>query len=266
MIPIARNINECDLVPPPPPQPIIARGLVGWTDSDDHFDLGTDDNDGHTLVKVTLNRGKADTTIPEEGKAYGHQIYAQPLGPLYWIPPDGTHVLVCFPDGEMDSLGGAFILGVTGKSPLIQFKDSRAVLDMGPTQDLIIKAKSVTLSDHNSPAQFIQVGPPPQGGTSGITMCDSQGGGVTCQAGVVGVFGKGGNTLVQITETSFEVWQKDGSFINLTGGNFDAFGTSAYLRGSAVYLGKIPAVTTPALWGLTGPAGAPSTSVFISPT
>src|ERR1700690_2454791 len=173
---ISRNINSAD-INPEPHIPIILRGTVGWKDSDKHFDMGTTGNDGHTLIKVTLNRGRI-VGIPVEGQADGTPVLVQSLGPLYYIPPNGTSVIVCFPDGEMDSIGGGFILGTIGKSPSIQFKETRAVIDFGDTMDVIIKGKSVTLSDHNAPAQFIQVGPPPQGGPSGITMCDSKGGGI----------------------------------------------------------------------------------------
>ncbi len=266
MVPIARNLNDSDLRSEPQIQSIY-RGVVGWKDSDTHFDLGTTDNDGHTLVKVTLNAGKGAGT-PVEGQAHGLQILCQSLGPLYFIPPNGTSVIVCFPEGEMDSIGAGFILGSTGQSPSIQFKGTRAVLDFGPNVDVIFKGKSVTISDHAAPARFVQVGPPPQGGPAGISMCDEKGGGMTVQAGVVALFASDGSgdakTLIQITQDSFQAWQKDGSLLILDGGDAKMMGTNCYVTAAGVYLGAAPTIANFALWGVTGIAGVASPSVYIS--
>ena len=262
-----RNTNESDLALPPDTGMPIIRGVVGWNSSDEHADVGTDSDDGHTFVRVTRFDGKSISKDPLTNAAQGHEILCQVMGPLYYIPPKGTVVLVAFPDGHAEAPGAGVILGTIGGTPAVQFSETRAVLDMGEGTDLIVKGKSVTMTDHASPAQFMQVGPPPQGGTSGITACDSAGGGFTVQAGVVGLFsGSGGSapTLVQITTTSFEVWQSSGSVIKLEGGNFMTSGTTCSVKGSAVYLGNTPDVSSPVLWGLTGTAGLPSPYVFVS--
>lgn len=246
----------------------VERGTVGWADASDHHDLGSDDNDGTTLVRVTIFRGsRATGKSPQDGVANGLQVLAQVSGPFWAVPPPGQAVLVAFPGGDIETPGNGIIMCWLGKSPSVQFKYGRAVVDVGD-QDLIVKGKSVTLSDRQAPAQFIQVGPPPQGGASGITACDSQGGGFTVQAGVAAMFSGDGAghapTLVQVTTTSFEVWQKDGGCLMVKGGNASMIAPNCYVRGN-VFLGKAPVVGNfAAVYPLVGGVPAPSTSVVIS--
>jgi hypothetical protein len=266
-----RNTNEQDLALPAPESMPIVRGVVGWSTASDHADVGTADDDGHTLVRVTLFHSKPITKDPETGKAQGHEILCQVMGPLYYIPPDGAVVMVAFPDGHNEAPGAGVIIGTIGGTPAIQFSTTRAVLDIGPDMDLMIKGKSVTCSDHASPAQFFQVGPPPQGGTSGISMCDSSGNGITIQnTGSIGIFcsdSGAAKTLIQLTPTSFEVWQADGSNLTLKDGDAHIIGANVYAMGSGVYLGQLPTALTKCAYNATpGSAFLVSNSVYISPT
>jgi len=247
----------------------VELGVVGWEDSDDHSAQLTEDEGGKTLVRVTLMHGRSVKAGAQRGQAKGQQVLCQIMGPLWVIPPKDQVVLVAFPGGDLESPGVGIVMGWVGASPAIQFNESRAVMDLGPDIHLIIKGRSVTLSDHNAPARFIQVGVPVQGGMPGISACDDKGGGFTVQNGVVGLFASDGTgaakTLVQLTAVSFEAWQKDGSCLMLKGGDGSLIGTNAYVRGSGVYLGKLPTVANGVAYTATGPANVISTSVFVSP-
>src|ERR1041385_2706529 len=163
----------------------VAKGVVGWKHTDEHHDLGTSSNDGHTFVRVTLFVGKHVTDEPVEGQAHGLEILCKVMGPLYWVPPKGTPVLVAFPDGEMDAPGSAVILGSIGPSPGIQFKGTKPKLDFGPDQDLVIKAKSLTLSDYNDNFIFM--------GTPGIKIQNKDGTGVLYSGSKVQIYASSGS-------------------------------------------------------------------------
>lgn len=252
----------------------VQKGIVGWASKAEHFDLGTAENDGTTLVHVQLfeKRTRRKTRKDEDlTKATGREILCQVGGPFYVIPPKGTVVLVAFPDGDYDSPGAGVILMWLNASPPIQFSDKRAVLGIPDTMDLVIKGKSITLSDYTTPAaRWLTVGPSPNGGPAGILFCDEKGGMLTIQGGVVGlVAGDGssppnGTTVLQLTKDEATLVQKDGSMLKLKGGKATLAGQSCYVQGGAVYLGKAPVLANTALWGVTGVAGAPSPSVFIS--
>lgn len=155
-------IEEADLFGKPEDNGSIEMGTVGWDDgTDTHFD----DSGPVSLVKVTLFRGvdpgedeSADPTI-----ARGHQILSRVLGPINFMPRPKTQVLVARPAG-FDGPGMWFILGLGGLggtvgNPTTQYDGksgsstgakARAKLDFGADVDLVIKARSVTLSDYSN--------------------------------------------------------------------------------------------------------------------
>ena len=263
-----RNTNESDLALPPDTGMPIIRGVVGWNSSDEHADVGTDSDDGHTFVRVTRFDGKSISKDPLTNSAQGHEILCQVMGPLYYIPPKGTVVLVAFPDGHAEAPGAGVILGTIGGTPAVQFSETRAVLDMGEGTDLIVKGKSVTMSDHASPAQFMQVGPPPQGGTSGINMCDSKGGTISIQDGTAAMVGSNGatpalgNAMIQCAHDEVTITQKDCGMIRLKASEF-----LINNKVQALYLAPVTVIAaTPvgALPAAMGPAGSTvSMNVFI---
>src|SRR6266487_6929530 len=121
MIPEGKTTYEREILPSSaPPIPNIAFGIVGWKEEEEHHSLGTSTNDGRTFIRVTLNQGSPPNKETEDGKPDGFRILVQPLGPLYWIPEIGTHVVVAFPDNSMEAVGTAVLLGAVGGSPLIQ--------------------------------------------------------------------------------------------------------------------------------------------------
>lgn len=268
------NTNESDVRAGAPTAVFVTRGVVGWATSSKHFDVGPATSSGitrdTTLVFVTLESGRVvnSSKPPQAGKADGQEILCQVGGPLYAIPPKGTAVLIAFPDGMSDAPGAGVIMSWLGASPSVQFSATRAVLDVGGTMDLIIRAKSVTMTDYNQPARWLTVGPSPSGGPAGIMMCDEAGGLISLQSGVVGLVASANGdakTLIQLTPTEGNFIQKDGSFVKLKGGNITTFGAKNTVAGQ-VLLGMAPVVGTPVLCGLTGIAGLPSASVFVSLT
>ncbi|KAJ8134485.1 hypothetical protein OY671_012302, partial [Metschnikowia pulcherrima] len=136
---------------------VFEPGTVGWDDAGDHFDLGTYDNDGSTLVRVTLFRGRDSSVRPVPGQADGHRILAQLGGGLFRIPPKGTRVMVGFPTAFATTPGAAVILCTCEPSPDSQFGAGKAKLDVGPDQEIILKGKAVTLTDYDD--RFSHVGP-----------------------------------------------------------------------------------------------------------
>ena len=63
----ATSPNEHDLFRSDDEPLVFEPGTVGWDEDDAHADLGTATNDGNTLVKVTLFRGRDPSTTPKPG-------------------------------------------------------------------------------------------------------------------------------------------------------------------------------------------------------
>lgn len=191
--------NEADLAGEPE-RIAIFRGVVGWDgEGGDCSDLGTDENGGATLVRVQLFDGRLPGTPTGPGKAAGRQIKCQVMGPFWAVPPAGQVVLIAFPDGHVDAPGAGIILGWIGKSPNVQFKAGRSVVDLGE-QDLIVRAKSVTLSDQGTPACWLTVGPSPVDGQRGIVAMTHEGAGVVVHDGNASMLGTSGGATKAILQ------------------------------------------------------------------
>lgn len=161
------SVDEGAYTPRPVDNGQIELAQVGHFGVDQHFDLGTADNGGVTMVRVTLYRGR-DPTVPHDpDNAQGHEVLAFVSAPLWFIPPKGARVIVMRPAGY----GGWYITSVIGPNPSIQFNDKRAILDFGPDMSVTIKAKSVTLSDYHN--RFAHIGP-----DGGFKVGDASGNGL----------------------------------------------------------------------------------------
>ena len=124
---------------PRPQQAFIEAGTIGWDGDDDVADIGTEDNDGTTLIKVQLFRGIDPTQPPIDGQATGHKILARLSGFPFWaIPPKGMQCFVAFPAGFATTPGAGVIVALPGANPFVQFSSSRAKIDVGRDQDLVI--------------------------------------------------------------------------------------------------------------------------------
>lgn len=271
MIPESRTTYDDELFPGRGdtrnlPNPIqIYRGVVGWKDDNDHADLGSSGNDGHTFIKVTLNYGKhLSSGDPVEGQAHGFQVLAHTLGPFYWVPPVGTPVLVAFPDGDMEAPGAAVILGSLSGTPLVQFGKNGAKIDLGPNQNFTIKARRITLMDYEN--RFMSIGI-----DSNIVLQTAEGTGmfISDLDGIsMYVVNQGlteASTLFNLKSDKIRLIQKDSGYLSIENGNASLFANKiAWLNGATVYVGgSISSPPFPALYGTSPGPGTPSKSVFI---
>lgn len=111
----ARALDEHELLDDPTREDTgsIEMGTVGWSDRDEHFDLGTEDNDGHTLVLVTLFRGRDLTEPLTPAAGQGQQVVARMGKPARAVPSKGETVLVARPAGH-DGVGAWHIIANPG--------------------------------------------------------------------------------------------------------------------------------------------------------
>lgn len=252
----------------------IKRGMAGWASEADVADMGDGSAgaDGRTLARVTLFEGRNPNVKPTPGIAEGDEILAQVGWPFFVIPPKGMMVLVAFPGGAVEEHGGGAIIFVYDNSPKKRFSKDRANINFG-AMHLVIEAKSITLKDESKHA--IVVGAPPAGGDPGIGFFTPGGGsgGRIEPASVAFWAADGGKAvaLLQLSTNQAALTHKDGGFVKIKsdGSIYVSPKGDAFIPGAHVWLGPNipPAVpfTTPALYGLTGMAGLPSTTVIISP-
>ena len=107
-----RPANEQDIVGTPDEYAptILERGIVGWDDAEDWYELGDETNGGLTVVRVQLFKGRDPTTTPKKGVAQGHRVLvALPEG-FFRIPPKGSECIVAFPSGDIQTAGGGILL------------------------------------------------------------------------------------------------------------------------------------------------------------
>lgn len=105
-------------------------GTVGWPEDNDPFDYGPGWDDGMTLAKVTLYRGRrAGYGKPlEPGIAAGIRVLAHIDARLWKTLPAGTRVCVIFPRGDMQTPANGFIAFVADKSPATGFDATTMML------------------------------------------------------------------------------------------------------------------------------------------
>lgn len=273
--PLARDATDHDLFGTAEQYalPIVMWGTAGWDGEPNVEDLGNAGNDGRTLARVTLYRGKQVGRTIKPGVAQGHQVLVQIIGPLFAIPPVGTMVLCVFPEGDTITAGNGAIIGWGQSSPTQQFKASRAVLDVGPSMDLVIKGRTVVLMDHtgdapNSFGAWLGVGPI-AGGAIGVYGNDGKGAGFQVSGGVFGAMGTDGastpaaKSILQLGPIDATISYAGGGYLTITSAKLDAMHTAnANLVATTVGLGTHPLL--PVLGGASGPAGVPSTGVLTS--
>jgi hypothetical protein len=209
---IAEAANEADLLGTPEefdPQ-VLEMGTVGHEGAPSHYDIGTGTDDGNTLVAVTLARGRDRSKPITPGRAQGQQVWCQISDAVYRIPPPGTRVLVGFPSGMRQVNGAGVILATMSASPTIQFSATKAKLDYGPNTDLVIKARSITISDYNN--RFISLGP-----DGDIIVQAADGTGMKIQSGVFGAFVGGGSlkSVLELTANSINLGINGGSLLTM---------------------------------------------------
>lgn len=244
----------------------IVMGSVGWENEDEYYFLGTDENDGHTLVRVQLFEGRDPTQPLNPKRAQGHRLVCHIAGGIFRIPPKDTRVFVAIPKGMENVPGAGVIFATIEKNPTTQFAEDRAVIDFGPDVHVVIKGKSISMQDPDF--RFLSVGTPRAGGAPGVQVHLPDGTGAAWQDGAYGCFVRA-EMLMQMKPDGLEVWQgtgASGTFLKMGGGEFWTYGPVNKVQGAGVYLGKAPVLANTVLWGPTGPTAAPSPSVFVSAT
>lgn len=230
---------------------------MGWVSASPHFDTA----DGITLVRVTLFRGKSPTAAITPGIAQGLEVLARIGGGMFRIPGPGTPVMVGFPSAFAAMPGAGVIVCTTEASPTIQFSPTRAKMDLGPDTDLVLKARTITLSDYSN--RFVHLG-----ADGGIQIQDSDGTGIIIQNGNIAIFSAlngAMKTMLQVTTSALQAMQADGVVVNIKGGNMTIAGSQCSLAFGSVALGVNASPATPAQFGPAPMAGTPSTCVFVSP-
>lgn len=193
----------------------IEAGMIGWDDESEVALMGTEDNDGTTLIKVQLFRG-IDPLREPNGRAQGHKILARLSGFPFWaIPPKDMQCFVGFPAGFGTTPGAGVIIALPGANPFVQFSETRAKIDVGRDQDLVIKGRSVTLVMHNpddpdGQEDFISI--TPQGG---IQMGSRDGLGVVIKDGTINLFvpddSNDVKTVLRLSKDFVDICQKNAS-------------------------------------------------------
>jgi hypothetical protein len=90
----------------------IAEGTVGWaSDGGNAIDLGDSPNDGNSLVRVTLFRGRDATQPPSQtGAAQGQELLCRLATTVLAVPVYGARVIVVIPQPWGMSPGGPVII------------------------------------------------------------------------------------------------------------------------------------------------------------
>ena len=246
----------------------VVLGTIGWTDAPDVFDLGTEENDGFTLVRVQLFAGRDYTRADAPGGdavGQGHRLLctvADHIG-MFGPPRRGDRCVVLLPHGMEETAGAGVVVAIVSRAPTTQYSATRGKIDLGPDRDLVIKARSVTLTDHEN--RFIAIGP-----DNGVVVQDRDGSGAIINAGAVAIVAAAdgdAKSVVMLSASEASIYQKHASgntCVSLGAGKAQLVGTHCAVSGAAVYLGRAPTALTPAHYGPPGP-GSASASVFISP-
>jgi hypothetical protein len=262
----------------------IDIGTVGWEGDDTFYEKGTAENDGYTLVKVQLYRGRNQSKPLKAGIGQGHKVLCHISSGVFRIPPRGTRVYVAFPRGMETVPGAGVIMAAVEKNPQIQFEEDRVVLDFGTETHVVIKGKSVNITDFED--RFISVGEPRTGGDSGIVFQCEDGTGGYMRTGKVSFWTSSGpaqdaQNLFQLENDKINIILKNGGYIRIDaagGGKMESFALNNFMKGTC-WIGALPNMSTGATYSipnvlsttLSGPGiSAPaligsSASVYISP-
>lgn len=156
------------------------------------------------------------------------------------------------------------IIGASGPVPANQFSESKAKLDFGPDYDLVIKARSITLTDYENryltlgPTYGVKIG---DASASGAILKDAKWAFYVADAGDAKAVFELSTDKVQILQKDSKqtsLVMKDGTFC-VAGEVFQAACASGYL-GSAI----ANAATNGIAYSAAGPTNAISPSWYVS--
>lgn len=211
--------------------------------------------DGPTFVHVRLSRGTPGDRAT---------LWCRISQPLNYIPTPGTSVIVAIPAGFGYSPGAAMIIAASGPAPANQFGDAKAKLDFGPDYDLVIKARSITLTDYEN--RYLTVGP-----DYGVKIGDaSASGAILKDAKWAFYVAESGDAkaVFELSTDKVQIVQKDSkqTALLMRNGEICLAGTTLKAMCASGYLGN-PASVTPAngiAYSVAGPANVVSTSWFVA--
>jgi hypothetical protein len=274
-------VEETEALDAPPAPCPIQEGTVGWPGSREIVELGKEAEDGPrvALVRVTLFEGHPPgEPMTADGFANGRTILARLGGLVRHVPKRGTRVVVVFPGSgalgrpAFEAPGAAVILTVIGEDPPRFFGRAKTVLDFGD-DEVVIRARSIALvceakREDGSVARHV-VSVSGEGGAQVV----SDGSGLFVKDGEVALqsLEEDGAVKSAITlnrkELGVAVLEGGLATITIREGDVSVVneGNVALAYGGAIGFGMNASPATPVLLGLSGQAGAPSTSMFGSP-
>jgi hypothetical protein len=229
----------------------IESAIVEVKDGGDYYSV---EDGGPTLVHVRLSRGTPGDRAT---------LWCRISQPLNFIPTPGTSVIVAIPAGFGYSPGAAMIIGASGPAPSNQFDNSKAKLDFGPDYDLVIKARSITLTDYEN--RYLTLGP-----TYGVKIGDATASGAILKdarwAFYVAEDGDA-KAVLELATDKVQILQKDDkqNSILLQDGTLTLAGTTFRCATAGGYLGVLPSAASPMTYGAST-ASLGSAAWFISPT
>lgn len=248
----------------------VVLGTIGWDNAESPFDLGSEENDGFTLIRVQLFAGRDQSKDRDtSGSAQGYRLlctvadHVQMFGP----PRKGDRCYVLLPAGHEQTPGAGLVVAIVSRAPTTQYGANRGKIDLGADRDFVIKARSVTLTTHDNK----QISLSPEGG---VQIFDETGGGIQFKSGAVYSVATKYNLVVQSSGTVKAVMKMTDSEASMLGGDCMLKMKSGQCT---VNGGKFVANTTLCLIGIgataanfaitTVPPGSPgpSTKVWIAP-
>lgn len=261
-------IREGLVSPPHGEHTQIEVGTIGWEDEDVWYELGKDgtDEEGYTLVRVQLFRGRDFTKPLKPGVGQGTKLLCHVSSNLFRVPKKDVKCYVAIPAGMGTSPTSGVIFATVEKSPIDQFSQNRVAMAF-PDHDLIIKAKSITISDYED--NYLGISP-----ELGVQMADKDGDALNVSDGQITGVATGGVIMVvggdgQPAKSGLYLVDRSAavtagvSMIKLNGitqmGTW--IGASVTLYAGNVNLGTGATPATP----VTVFPGIPSSTVFVQP-
>lgn len=242
------------------------EGTVGHPGDPDVVDLGSGENEGITLVKVTLRKGHPQgKPAADDGGFNGYQITARLMAPNWDTPRRGARVIVVIPGGDIETPGNPVILGQPITSPTRRFGRQKTILDYSG-KDVVIIGKSVTLIDDTNKA-FVTV-------TASGARLVSHGSGFFVKEGefAAKVLDEDGNLLTYLAASESDISLVRAAepanpvTLSLTSQGVEMMGKFVTIDFiNAIKFGAAASPATPVVLGVTGQSGVGSTRMWGTP-
>ncbi len=229
----------------------IEVGSIGWEDEDDYFFPGEETNDGHTLVRVQLFRGRDFTKGEPTERAQGVKLICHIPDGNFRVPTKGARCLVAIPQGLDSLVGAGTVIATVGGGNEVRRNITAGDTVIAPAGEdpgqamIIAKASdgSVTIhttdnNDTNGNSIFFRVSPTAFQFVApwGRMIFDASGVHWTTKSGAR--FDMGGISIPGLPGPIADAF---GSYVKLTAATVKCAGGSVYLGQGTYYQ---PVVTT----------------------